>query len=460
MLELGISSGGGTYFRAVYGLNGLIVTNVVFAIIDVVAVIACATYSTLQAYFDSLGFEILTFIEGVRNVVYSVFLAYYGVKLVRRFWHFSKIERQSLRVQKQTCFQLWISSFSDSTDNGTREAVFTKVLLRLTTVLILSTVCFMVRVCMLLAKMVALHSDSYLTSPSFTLFGILWFIVSDFIPRVLPCLAFILLMKTKRQPTKDMNAVPSSRKNSLSAFQFISLIGEDEEEEGDFSELADGGSNDKTERMLNASHFLGDSDSNDEAAASVNEELGERPEVYVSSSTHRVATPKATPRRAPPNTPATAKSQSQTQLKADEVQIREKNGTLNPLQKGANRAGYSNLSLGNEDNSDSSDDPEDIESRAINGIMSVLTFGGKSSGGKSGGRHGYSMAATSTPTNEESDEKIKASNNPRYKDSLSNAKSPMRVGSGLFPRTPERTGADRSSPNRNPMGENDLEVNL
>lgn len=56
----------GSYFRAVYGRQGLIISNVLFAIVDLVAVIACATAPSLSSFFSSTGFEVITFIEGVR----------------------------------------------------------------------------------------------------------------------------------------------------------------------------------------------------------------------------------------------------------------------------------------------------------------------------------------------------------------------------------------------------------
>ncbi len=187
----------GSYFRVVYGVHGLIISNVVFAVIDVIAVILCATSSSLQAYFTSTGFEILTFIEGVRNCVYSVFLAYYGVKLVRRFWHFSLLEQQAAAQKRGKVFFGMLRTANDSEGN-----VFTKVVLRLTSVLLLSTVCFASRLCMLMAKMIALHTSSQLTSPDSALFGLVWFIFADFVPRALPTLAFIFLMRTKR-PARD-----------------------------------------------------------------------------------------------------------------------------------------------------------------------------------------------------------------------------------------------------------------
>lgn len=205
----------GSYFRVVYGIHGLIISNVTFAAVDIVSIVLCATSSTLLSFFSSTGFEVVTFIEGVRNCVYSGFLAYYGVKLVRRFWHFSVLEQQAAAQKRGNAFFGLLLTASGSEGN-----VFTKVVLRLTSVLVLSSVCFLARLCMLMAKMIAIHSSSQLTSRSFALFGLGWFLLADFVPRALPALAFIFLMRTKR-PARDQI------KDTNNSFQFARLAGDE-----------------------------------------------------------------------------------------------------------------------------------------------------------------------------------------------------------------------------------------
>jgi hypothetical protein len=168
----------GTYVKMIYSMRGLMLANAAFAAIDIASVVMCLASSSLQAYFDSTAYEIFTFIEGLRNVTYSTFLAYYGCTLLTRFYHFSTVER---------------STRSESFDNR----VFAKAVKRITMILTLCCVCFILRVCMLCVKMAALFSNSTVTSTHFRLFGVGWFICADFIPRVLPTMAFILLMKTK-----------------------------------------------------------------------------------------------------------------------------------------------------------------------------------------------------------------------------------------------------------------------
>lgn len=242
----------GSYFRAVYGRPGLIISNIMFAIVDFVAVVACGTATSLSSFFSSNGFVVITFIEGVRNCVYSIFLAYYGVKLVRRFWHFSMIERQASSQKNIFAYLLnW------STNNGDQDAVFTKVVIRLTSVLVLSSTCFVLRVCMLIAKMAAVHSSDPITTPTFTLFGFLWFCCADFIPRALPTLAFIFLMRTRR-PSQNIKHSALHKTVEKDDFQFVKLADDDS-----FYNLSDldrsNSISSTTEVMLNSDYFVPDS---------------------------------------------------------------------------------------------------------------------------------------------------------------------------------------------------------
>jgi hypothetical protein len=321
----------GSYFRVVYGYHGLVISNVIFGIIDIISVGICASMHSLEEFFDSSAFEVITLIEAFRNCVYSAFLAYYGLKLVKRFWHFSKLEKQSVKKLsphaaassfqwnwqgfKSIFFGIENSSHhpiatsfeqppsGPATTSATAQfpvfdLVFTKVVLRLTFVLTLTTICFLFRLSMLTLKMVALHSPETYTTPDFSLFGLLWFTCSDFIPRVLPSFAFIFLMRTKK-PHKDHEAGQSAselrsqrqRKNkkkgarSSSAsdsdgkglFQFVVFSseedardfgyaeadGEDEDEVSNPMTGSRGGSlHEKTKGILAADQFLPD-DSDD-----------------------------------------------------------------------------------------------------------------------------------------------------------------------------------------------------
>jgi len=264
----------GSYFRFVYGYHSLIVANVIFAIIDIATVVICLLSSSLGSFFDSTAYEIITFFEGIRNCIYSIFLTYYGLKLIRRFWHFRKLEKQQAIIRQRHQLTTPVTNHNNNTAESKQglwntmhvvwcgggicwqgcfaiapeqDHIFHGVVFRLTAVLFLSTICFMIRVIMLILKMIALHSHTiHLTTPSFTLFGFWWFLCSDFLPRTVPTLAFIFLMRTKKPSSihtgvrsggrKETPVVRSNAKGSepqLSAFEVIKLsVAKEEEETG------------------------------------------------------------------------------------------------------------------------------------------------------------------------------------------------------------------------------------
>ncbi len=387
------------YFHAIYSVKSLIISNTLFAIIDIIAIITCLGSRSLKGYFFSSSFEAITLLEGLRNLLYAIFLTYFGIKLVKRFWHFSVVEQHranggstitgstnsdnnrmktryrsivskgkriggqagvwikkifSLEEEKQreresergvsmsedvthttgppsiamtpstingspsrptkggtaltvpsdqlvefarldedspspspvkpvksekpigidsdededievydfekrrreregriqgigshththnnstTTWWQWLTNRLPFSRSGTQgqgngqtmqgqtpaqgpqQQVFTKVVNRLTLVLSLVTICFLFRLIMLLTKLIIIVSDSSnsnnddnqthrggsdeLSSRTFTIFGLLWFLCSDFIPRALPCFALVLLMRTTKKPSKE-----------------------------------------------------------------------------------------------------------------------------------------------------------------------------------------------------------------------------------------------------------------
>lgn len=245
-----------SYFRVIYGNKGLFVANIVFAVVDILGIITLSTsFVSLDDFFFSTAFTIITFLEGMRNLIYSVFLLFYGMKLIRRFAHFSILEQQAYirkhsidqhgrhtrrenddlddfgddswstwlwqqcsRAYKWTCRTCWESALTMQwlfcSPKQSNERIFTKVVFRLLVVLLLTTLCFLLRMIMLLLKIIAIHAtDTMYTSPTFTLFGFAWFTCSDFIPRLLPAYAFVFLMRSKK-PKKNQLSVSHVRGNS------------------------------------------------------------------------------------------------------------------------------------------------------------------------------------------------------------------------------------------------------
>jgi hypothetical protein len=54
----------GTYSRAMYGVQGLLIANVFFGLIDLIGACFCLVCVSLNTFFESVGFELLTTIEG------------------------------------------------------------------------------------------------------------------------------------------------------------------------------------------------------------------------------------------------------------------------------------------------------------------------------------------------------------------------------------------------------------
>lgn len=201
----------GSYSRMIYSTHALIGVNAVFLVVDVIGIAACLSEASLASFFESEPFEIFTFLEAVRNVVYSSMLLFFGVRLVSRFWHYSSIEQVSSQGSHP--------SFDNS--------VFMQAVVRLTILLSISTFCFFLRVIMLAAKMAAFHTSHKITSKSFPLFGFWWFTFSDFIPRAIPSLAFIVIMQTRRMVKDSRRAISvgAAADASNEDFQFVPLAG-------------------------------------------------------------------------------------------------------------------------------------------------------------------------------------------------------------------------------------------
>jgi hypothetical protein len=255
------------WLRLVYGARSLVACNALFALVDVVAIGLCCTAPSLQQFFFSPGFETITLLETLRNSVYASALAFFGLRLVARFYHFSVLERHALLRACGPSSSMSSSSSSslsashrrlrplnshnsssnrnsqliefsrlagedegDGTDHDkeheeekqqqpssmpalshwqkVRQAwsvpdqlVFTRVVLRFTAALAMVSLCFLLRLAMLLAKMFELHSpQSSVTSRAFPLFGFWWFVLSDFVPRMVPSLALVFLMRSRKPP--------------------------------------------------------------------------------------------------------------------------------------------------------------------------------------------------------------------------------------------------------------------
>jgi hypothetical protein len=233
--------GGSFMSRAVLSVKSLFVAVGVFTVVDIIAVGLCVSAPDLRTFFDSPSFVSITVVEAVKNLVYSTLLMGSGIRLVRKLWHYSNDERQhttlwavvknsvlwsgsehghSAPLAQHSCEEEETKELdieadvvpqhapaSADPDQGT---MLLSAVVRITWVLALTSVCFALRISMMVVKIVALYTDAPVTTRSFTLFGFAWMLLADFIPRVVPSLFLILLMRNKRTIAQDQATAASS----------------------------------------------------------------------------------------------------------------------------------------------------------------------------------------------------------------------------------------------------------
>jgi hypothetical protein len=239
----------GSHFQLIYGSRLLLVTNVAFGSIDVASLVYCSLSSSLLSYLSSLFYEVSVIIEVLRIATYTGFLCFFGSKVALKFWRYSQVEQLESRKETLNFLQRHVGDEGMSPSRGiggrhsakavSEAAIFNRVLFRLTTVLSICTICFALRIAMLLIEILSIHGtpvDSHYRFailstnvtdtiarqgddglpyhvrqediPShlyyhgrrlvpFPLYGLLWFTLSEFIPRAIPALALIVLMRAR-----------------------------------------------------------------------------------------------------------------------------------------------------------------------------------------------------------------------------------------------------------------------
>jgi hypothetical protein len=195
----------GTYISVIYSFKGVLISNILFILIDFIAMIICGLSSSLHSFFRSAFFEWFTFIDTFKNLLYSSLLFFYGVKLILKFYRYNSLEISYHFFQSDLTpitSSATSSSLPSTINYGQRKTAFGIALKKLTIVLFVTTVCFFVRVMMLIVKLIALRGDLLMSSPTVPLFGFVWFLLSDWIPRCIPSFAFVYLMNMKRSNLK------------------------------------------------------------------------------------------------------------------------------------------------------------------------------------------------------------------------------------------------------------------
>ena len=154
-------------------------SNVVFASLDLLAVLFCSRSTSLLAFFDSAFFEAYSFISTLRVLLYSAVLAICGISVLCRLRNWSSSSIGTGLIQDPL-----LAKSSQ------------RAIVRLTSALIIVTLCFLCRIILLVLKVVIVHgmSEQHITTPYFSLFGILWFLLADWTPRAVPVVVFLYLM--------------------------------------------------------------------------------------------------------------------------------------------------------------------------------------------------------------------------------------------------------------------------
>ena len=256
-----------TSFKVIYGFQGLVAVNVIFGVFDVLSIGLCLAAPTLQDYFLSPAFEIITLVEAIRNVAYCGMLAYFGVFLVCRFVHFSSIDAlhapdvsNPISSAGPSAGQL-SSPLSDQLGKGQSQSLsqcpsqsqappvlapsaleeptslaFRKAAVRLSAVLVVATICYLMRAIMLIVKVAIIQNEKQggaeggstffeYSSPSFPLFGFLWFVCTDFLPRGVPSIVFMALMaKGRNKRSSATTLVPTHLPGKASSFSLAPSV--------------------------------------------------------------------------------------------------------------------------------------------------------------------------------------------------------------------------------------------
>lgn len=223
------------YFSVIYSPAGLFVINIVFGMLDFISASLCFASDNLQDFFYSDFFLAVTVLETCKNLLFSIVLSYFGIKLVMRFQNYTSTSSSATTSSGIMMGGMGRGGSSLLNKNSTRSDnngiagmgnsersvdFFRKALERITIVLTIATLCFTLRIIMLIIKLVAFHDDVIVTSPSFPLFGFGWFVFSDFIPRLVPTSAFIVAMLMSHKHTEEDKAYFASQASRIASGNF------------------------------------------------------------------------------------------------------------------------------------------------------------------------------------------------------------------------------------------------
>ena len=236
-------------FESVVSPKGLFVINAFFGLFDIISAGLCWSSKNLLDYFASRFFLIVTFMDTLKNLMFSVVLMYFGLRILYRFQNYTASSNSAVATRSTRASSIamrgrassasgsgspgrtlldnqHVRSFSAENVGNSDHSIdfFTKALNRITIVLTVSTLCFTLRVIMLMCKIAALHQSTTVSSPTFALFGFGWFLFADFIPRAVPAFAFITAMVMSHRHTEADKAYLAKQANRIAAGTFEDIL--------------------------------------------------------------------------------------------------------------------------------------------------------------------------------------------------------------------------------------------
>ncbi|KAJ1423693.1 hypothetical protein B484DRAFT_104149 [Ochromonadaceae sp. CCMP2298] len=182
----------------------VVAMNILFFLYTVLACVDCMFYGSLYDFFHkSVIFEVFTILDAVKNLVVGAAFLAYGCSLLSRV---------------QVFYEVAIAQCPSGQGGQDAQMVrkLRRVVRRLIAVMIVCIVAFALRTIMLVVKSLAVEEGDYEVGwmPSY---GMLWWVFSDFLPRGIPIVAFLLIFGG---PSRDR--VRDSTKQAIDAVRAIS----------------------------------------------------------------------------------------------------------------------------------------------------------------------------------------------------------------------------------------------
>mmetsp|Transcript_30824 Transcript_30824/g.42947 ORF Transcript_30824/g.42947 Transcript_30824/m.42947 type:complete len:307 (+) Transcript_30824:45-965(+) len=152
----------------------LLLMNCLFMVITIIGFGFCVSSDTIFEFFNNNYYTFYTIFSAVKNLVFYAAI----------FWSGNEIMRPLRNVQD-------LAERSDETEEeGCRKGRFRAIMRKLQAILCVVFLSAVLRVIMLIIKFAILHGGAHVSWYT----GPIWWLLSDFIPRLLPTYAFMFIM--------------------------------------------------------------------------------------------------------------------------------------------------------------------------------------------------------------------------------------------------------------------------